>query len=155
MPWKLPPQIKIYEALGCIGDGRIELIGEGAKVYSSSGQKFYTVNYDAQQQAIMANDNGSYWQGYLGYPAIAYLLKAGIIKFNSIYAEALRGIAWKDINTQFKNDFEKTVSQVHEMLLGKGIELDSFTQEIVSIHQQLAKLGLSLLGNKMKPPSGY
>jgi hypothetical protein len=37
--WKLPPIIKVYEALGCIADGRIHVDGDSAKVYSSSGNK--------------------------------------------------------------------------------------------------------------------
>jgi hypothetical protein len=94
MKWKLPPRIKIYEALGCIADGRMEVEGNMAKVYSSSRGKFYTVTYDPERQAIMANDNGSYWQGYLGYPSIAFLMHVGAIRFDHAYAEALEGVAW-------------------------------------------------------------
>lgn len=155
MKWKLPPKIKIYEALGTIGDGRIEVSGNSVKVYSSSGEKFYDVEFDPKQNAIMANDNGSYWQGYLGYPAIAYLMKTGIIKFNPIYAEALKGIAWKDINTKFKNDFEKTEKYVHELLESKSISADDFLKEVDLIYRQIEKLDLSMLGRKTKPPEGY
>lgn len=62
MKWKHPPITKIYEALGSVADERIELVGSSAKVYSSSRNKFYVVSYEPG--AIMANDNGSYWQGY-------------------------------------------------------------------------------------------
>lgn len=44
MKWKLPPKIKVYEALGCVVDGRVELVGEHeARVYSSSRGKSYVV----------------------------------------------------------------------------------------------------------------
>jgi len=155
MQWKLPPKIKIYEALGCVGDDRIELDGSEAKVYSSSGNKFYSVKYDSQANAIMSNDNGSYWQGYIGYPAIAYLMKIGVIKINQIYAEALKGIQWKDINTEFKNDFEKTIAYVHEVLQEKGISVDEFLKEIDGIDMQIRKMNLEVLGKKTKPPVGY
>lgn len=33
MKWKIPPKIKIYEALGCIADKRIEINGNDGKVF--------------------------------------------------------------------------------------------------------------------------
>ena len=70
-----PPTMKIYEALGAVADKRLEITGNTAKVYSSSKGKFYTVTYDSATNAIMSNDNACYFVGYLGYPAIAYLLQ--------------------------------------------------------------------------------
>lgn len=156
MKWKLPPKIKVYEALGCVADGRVELVGENeARVYSSSRGKFYVVKYDADARAIMVNDNGSYWQGYLGYPAIAFLMHIGVVSFDARYAEALKDIAWKDINTRFKNDFEKTAEYIHGILKTKGLILADFFREVESILAQIQKLDLSLLGKKVKPPTGY
>ncbi len=66
MYWKIPPKIKIYEALGCLADGRLKKVDGKVQVYSSSGQKFYTVTFDEKKKAIMTNDNGSYWIGYWG-----------------------------------------------------------------------------------------
>ena len=100
--WKLPPLIKVYEALGCLADGRIEIENNSARVYSSSIGKYYPGTYDPEINAIMCNDNGSYWQGYLGYPAIAYLLSTGIIPYSPVLANLLKDIKWKDLNTQYK-----------------------------------------------------
>ncbi len=155
MKWKLPPPIKIYEALGVIADGRIEADGNGAKVYSSSRNKFYTVMYAADKQQIMANDNGSYWQGNLGYPSIAFLMYIGAVHFNPLYAEALKGIAWKDINTRFKNDFNKTVAHIHVLLQERGVSIEDFLKEVKDIQGQIEVLNLSLLGKRTKPPAGY
>lgn len=155
MKWKVPPPIKIYEALGAIADGRIKVDGNEAKVYSSSGNKFYVVTYDASKQEIMANDNGSYWQGYLGYPSIAFLMYIGVIHFNPLYAEALKEIAWKDINTQFKNNFNTTVTYIHSLLQDKGISIEDFLKDVNAIQTQIEMLNLSLLGKKTKPPIGY
>lgn len=155
MKWKLPPKIKVYEALGALADKRIEVTGNSAKIYSSSGSKFYTVTFDPKLNAIMANDNGSFWQGYLGYPAIAYLMQVGIITFDKKYSEALKGIEWKDINTKFKNDFARTITYVHELLNTRGVNLKVFESEIENILKQVRKLNLSLLGSKTKPPAGY
>ncbi len=97
MLWKTPPRIKVYEALGCIADERITYDEDTARVRSSSGNKTYYVAFNEEKQAIMCNDNGSYWQGYFGYPAIAFLMIRGIIPYTSAFADNLAGIAWKDI----------------------------------------------------------
>lgn len=154
MKWKLPPRIKIYEALGCIGDGRVEVSVNEAKVFSSSRVKFYSVKFNGKN-AIMSNDNGSYWTGCLGYPSIAFLMLKGKIKYNKRFAEALKGIAWKDINTKFKNDYEKTEIFVLEIAKGKEIDVTELLKEIGNILEQIKKLNLDLFGEKIKPPSGY
>ncbi|MFH2085486.1 MAG: hypothetical protein ABII21_01720 [bacterium] len=153
--WKIPPLIKIYETLGCIADNRIQVDGNTAKVYSSSGNKFYTVTYDPEQNAIMCNDNGSYWQGYVGYPAIAFLLKTKIIPYSPRLAELLKDIKWKDINQSFKNDFAKTEEYCQKLVLERGGDLPTLLKEIQAIQEYLAKHPLNLLGSKTKPPSGY
>ncbi len=55
----------------------------------------------------MSNDNGSFYKGYLGYPAIGYLLLIGELDYSPIVAKKLKGLAWKDINQQFKNTLIK------------------------------------------------
>ena len=153
MKWKTSPRIKIYEALGCIADKRIEINGNEAKVFSSSRGKAYSVSYDGNN-SIMCNDNGSYWVGYLGYPAIAFLMLKGKIKYNSKFSEALKDISWKDMNIKFKDDYEKTEKYVLE-LVSKEFNTNEFTEEINNIFEQVKKLDLDLLGKKIMPPSGY
>ncbi len=153
MKWANPPIIKIYEALGAVADGRIEINGNTAKVYSSSGNKFYTVSYDGEKQAIMTNDNSSYWKGYLGYPAIALLFMVGVLELRSELADLLKGIAWKDINTKFKNDFVKTLEYIENGLASDQREkLAAYAKEIES---KIKEINLSLLGAKVLPPVGY
>jgi hypothetical protein len=155
MKWIIPDVIKIYEALGTIADGRIEVDGDSAKVYSSSGGKFYTITYDGSKNAIMSNDNAAYWRGYLGYPAITFLLKTGKIDYDPRYADMLKGIAWKDINVKFKNDFDKTVVYVREMLSKNGTDMNGFDSEVERIRARLKELDLDMLGPRAKPPAGY
>jgi len=155
MKWRLPPKIKIYEALGTLGDGRLEISGNTAKVYSSSGDKFYSVAYDPKANAITSNDNSSYWVGYLGYPAIAFLLKKGVVAHDSDFAGALKGIPWKEVNTKFKNDFEKTEEHVNEILRKKGVDMNEFSAEIERIYNEIRKLKLDKLGKTQKPPVGH
>jgi hypothetical protein len=151
--WSHPPIIKIYEALGSVADGRIEIDGNSAKVYSSSGNKFYSVNYDSEKRAIMTNDNGSFWKGYLGYPAIAYLLKKGVLSYEEDVAKILMNIKWKDINQKFKNDFDKTLDYILSPLT--DTQKENLNNLVQKIDKEIAELDLSLLGKKVKPPEGY
>lgn len=155
MKWKLPPKIKIYEALGCIGDKRIFVLENKANVYSSSKKKSYIVKYDSKTNAIMANDNGSYWKGYLGYPSIAYLMVKGIVKYSKKYAEALKNIHWKDMNVKFKNDFLKTEEYVKQIASNKDIKAEDLLIEINRIYRQIKELNINLFGKKISPPQGY
>jgi len=151
MKWIIPPIKQIYEALGCIADERIEIDGNSAKVYSSSKGKFYSITYNEVKNAIMSNDNTSYWKGYLGYPSIAFLMKTGKLTYDSRYAEALKGISWKDINVKFKNDFDKTDAYTQNILSKKGLDI----KYLETILRQIMELDMNLLGPKTKPPEGY
>lgn len=155
MRWETPPLIKVYEALGAIADGRIEVSGNSAKLYSSSRQKFYTVTYDPARQAIMANDNGSYWKGYLGYPSIALLMKLGVVSCPQQIVAALKGIPWKDIATKHQNDWDQVVDEALRRAEVRGFNSADIRAEAAAIYQEIQGMRLSLLGQKMKPPAGY
>lgn len=153
MKWKQPPVIKIYEALGAVADGRVEVSGNSAKVFSSSRNKFYDVEYDPESQSVMTNDNGSYWQGYLGYPAIAFLLKIEALEYRENLAALLQGIPWKDLNQRFKNDFDKTLEHIQETF--SPSERNDLLEYVRELNRKIAALNLSLLGKKKLPPKGY
>jgi hypothetical protein len=152
MFWKQPPIIKIYEALGCIADGRLEISHNTGKVWSSNKNKYYTITYSPEENAIMCNDNGSYWVGYLGYPAIAFLMQAGVLSYSEEYAQALKGISWKKINTEFKNDFTKTETMVRDILVQQGLNLQSFDQYLTTVSEQIVTLKIKKLGPRITPP---
>lgn len=153
MKWKIPPIPKIYEALGTVADNRIEVEGNTAKVYSSSGNKFYEVRYDPEKEAIMTNDNGSYWRGYLGYPAIAFLFKINVLPYKEDLAQLLKGIHWKNLNTKFKNNFEKAIQHIEENMSSEERErLSEYANEVLSI---IKSKKFNLLGKKAIPPNGF
>lgn len=155
MLWKLPPKIKIYEALGSIGDKRISVSANTAKVYSSSRKKKYIVKYDPEKNAIMANDNASYWAGYLGYPSIAFLLFKRIIDYDSKFANALKDISWKDINVKFRSNYAKTEEYVKEIVASRNFSVSELEADVDKIYNQIKKLNLEKLGKRIKPPKGY
>jgi len=145
----LPPhRIKILEALGAIADNRIK----ENKVYSSSGNKFYEVNY--KENKIYSNDNSSYWQNKLGYPCIAYLMSIKKLSYNNEYANALKGIKWKDLNQLHKNDFDKTENYILNLRKDK-IHVEKLNEYINKVLEEIKDLNLELLEPKTKPPEGY
>ena len=152
MEWKFPPRIKIYEALGCLADGRLEEVGSEIRVYSSSRTKYYTVSFDEPTNAIMANDNGSYWACYLGYPSIAYLMKIKKLPFDGVYAEVLKGISWKELNKKHKNNFEKSIREIDQKIEEQGLDIGAFHRFVDEIMLEIASKKYILLGKKQRPP---
>ena len=153
MHWLHPPKEKIYEALGALADGRVEVEGSSAKVYSSSRNKFYRVDYDPSAQAVMANDNASFYRDYLGYPAIAFLMVTGELTYEPKRAELLKGIPWKDLNEKYKHDFEETIEHVFRERTSD--ERRVIEDEVRNIEEQLRQKHYTLLGQKVRPPEGY
>jgi hypothetical protein len=155
MIWKEPPVIKVYEALGALGDKRVEVEGNTAKVWSSSGNKHYDVLWDPEIPGITANDNGSFYQGYLGYPMVAFLMAKGVLQYNTLWADTLAGFAWKDINVKYKNDWKKTADFIRGELEARGHDLAAFDLELDSIMTQIRELKLERLRATGKPPTSY
>lgn len=149
-PWKMPPLIKVYEALGAIADGRVRMLDEThAEVVSSEGDKHYTVVIDGK--AIVANDNGSYWQGYIGYPAIAVMIAKGIIAGNRDAAIALAGIPWKELNRRYRNDYAQTIAEVERTVgarNGDPVAIKTACEAIVAALSAYAPIR----GARRRPP---
>jgi hypothetical protein len=151
--WKMPPPIKVYEALGAIGDGRVRLEDEHrALVTSSEGDKTYEVEISDDGREISSNDNASYWQGYLGYPAIAVLLMRGLYRAPANVIDALAGIPWKEINRRFKNDYDRTLVEVNRIIEESGHDPDAIASEVDSIIDSIRKLA-PMRGKRRRPPS--
>ncbi|MCK5560520.1 MAG: hypothetical protein KAJ51_08005 [Thermoplasmata archaeon] len=142
--WRMPPRIKVLEALGSIGDARLELFEEKrqAKVTSSMGDKQYTINYDESRNAIDSDDNGSVYKGYLGYPSIAVWMVIGKLSYEPRFSNALKGIEWKKLNDKYKS-YAKVEELVKEQVAERGIsseELDLFVDKIMKEIEMLASI---------------
>jgi hypothetical protein len=154
--WKMPPPIKVYEALGAIGDGRVRAADSSSppgawEVVSSDGSKTYRVELSADGREIGSNDNASYWQGYLGYPAIAVLMARGTLRASAEATRALAGIPWKELNRRFKNDYARTTTEVTRILAERGGDFDAIRAEAASILDALTALALER-GARHRPP---
>ena len=151
--WNLPPLIKAYEALGAIGDGRVRIVDDRrALVTSSDGTKTYEVEISPDGREISSNDNASYWQGYLGYPAIAVLLARGFYRPAANVTDALAGIPWKELNRKFKNDYAKTLADVDKEIERRGHDPDAVRSEAEAVLSFLRKLA-PVRGKRSRPPA--
>jgi hypothetical protein len=151
--WKMPPLAKIYEALGAIGDGRVHIIDAfHATVVSSSGDKTYTVELDSATHQISSNDNASYWQGYLGYPAIAVLILHGIYSPRPETLKALSGVPWKELNTHYRNDYVRTLDDVLAHAKAHGADPAALRAEAAAVLEALRVYG-ARRGKRLRPPS--
>lgn len=152
-PWKMPPLVKVYEALGAIGDGRVRIEDERrATVTSSDGSKTYEVETSADGREIASNDNASYWQGYVGYPAIAVLIARGYYRAPANVIDALAGVAWKEVNRKNKNDWAATIAEVENGLEQAGHDPDAVRSEAEAVLGFLRTLR-PVRGKRTVPPS--
>ena len=152
--WKMPPIIKVYEALGAIGDGRVAIVDRTtARVTSSDGAKVYDVISSEDGREISSNDNASYWQGYLGYPAIATLVMRELLKMPPGVAEMLAGIPWKTINRRFGNDYEKTLGEVDRQLRTAGHQPQQIRLAAEAVLEELGEFA-PLKGKRTRPARG-
>ena len=150
----MPPPIKVYEAIGAIGDGRVRPIDDTHReweVGSSDGAKKYCVEVSADGRGISSNDNASYWQGYLGYPAIAVLIARGALHTSAEATRLLAGIPWKELNHRFKNDYARTTAEVARIVAERGGDFDAIRAEAAAILKALAALSLER-GARRRPP---
>ena len=151
--WKMPPLIKVYEAMGALGDGRVRAEAENrAEVTSSEGNKTYQVELSGGGREIASNDSASYWQGYLGYPAIAVLLLRGLYRAPANVIDALAGIPWNEINKKFRHDYTKSLEEVDRILEQNGHDPDAVRSEADAVLEALARFA-PLRGKRRRPPA--
>jgi hypothetical protein len=149
--WKMPPLAKVYEAFGALGDGRVRLESDRhASVLSSDRSKTYQVEISEDGREIASNDNASYWQGYLGYPAIAVMLKRGLYPVRAEAMAALSGIPWKELNRRYRNDYNRTIKEVMGRVEERGFDSKIIAAEAEAV---LSKLGefAPLRGSRGRP----
>jgi hypothetical protein len=151
--WKVPPRAKVFEAFTAVADGRVSLEGPGsATVVSSDREKTYDVEWSEDGRTIGSNDNASYWQGYLGYPAVAVLLERGELRADEAAVRALAGIPWHDLNKRFKRDYEAAIAAVLADLPGGAAEAGRVERAVRDVLQQLAALDLQRGSRRRRPP---
>jgi hypothetical protein len=142
----------VFEAFSAVADGRVRLAGPGsATVVSSGGDRIYDVEWTEDARSISANDNASYWQGYLGYPALAVLLARGELQAGEDVVRALAGVPWHDLNARFKRDYDAAVAHVLAGLPEGAPAPEAIERAVDNVMDQLAALDLQR-GARRRPP---
>ena len=73
------------------------------------------------------------------------VLMKWIILYEPEYAFMLKGIARKDINKKFKNDFDKTIEYILQWLTATGTDVSALGRAVDDIYDQLESLHMKLL----------
>ena len=153
-PWKLPPRAKVFEAFTAVADDRVRLTGPGsATVVSSGGDKTYDVEWSEDGRTISANDNASYWQGYLGYPILAVLLARDELHADADAIGAVAGVPWHDLNKRYRRDYDAAVAHVLGGLEERGEDAALVERQVDAVQGQLAALDLQRAGRGRRPPT--
>lgn len=139
--------MKVYEALGTLADNRIIIDGNLAEVVSSQKSKTYKVIYDPTLNTIVASDSGTFWQRYVSYPSIAFLLKKEIIRYDRSVMKELKGFVWKDIADQFKHDYDA----MEEFILTKVKDPQKVQTENQRILKEVIDLQLKQPEHLLRP----
>jgi hypothetical protein len=82
-------------------------------------------------------------------------MSIGKIKFQQKFSRALKNIKWKDLNTEFKNNYNKTIEYCQELVEKEGESLKDFLKEVEGIDKQIKNLKVKKLGKRLRPPAGY
>ena len=102
---------------------------------------------------MTANDNASYWQGYVGYPIVAVLLALDRLHADGDAVTAMAGVAWHDLNRRFKRDYEAAIAQVLGELATRGGDPALVEREVAAVLTQLSALDLRREGRGRRPPT--
>lgn len=140
---KLPPIEKIYEAYSVLADDRINIEGNVAHVRSSNGTRKYRVEWE--RNIYSSTDNGTYWQGYPGYPIVAVLLHEKKIMFDESVITYFSEIDWNDLNIKYKRNYRAAVWEIFKQkkLSDKQIEkVENVTQHIF---EQLQRMNIKVV----------
>lgn len=125
-----------------MGDGRIEVIDDKrAHVYSSEGDRRYTVYLDTDKGLAYSDDNGTVYRNYVGYPILAFLMYKGVLPKDDRLVQALKGIRWRQLNERYKKYYivERVVLNI---LKARGIDPETVKRYIDETYRELARINL-------------
>ncbi|EWG07485.1 MAG: hypothetical protein ASUL_03214 [Candidatus Aramenus sulfurataquae] len=139
MKLKLPPRIKVLEALGAIADGRIRKADDHYEVVSSEGDRTYIVKVNGNK--VSSTDNGTTYRGYVGYPIIAVLMLEGRLPFNEKVSKSLKGIDWRRLNEQYKS-YAKVEELVKKIAEERGVKKEEIDTTVEVVLNELKRIPL-------------
>lgn len=151
MHLKMPPRIKILEAVGAVADGRIEKLSDKHfKVVSSERDRTYNVYVDVERGEACSTDNGTTYRNYVGYPIISSLLILGILPYDAAIGKSLANIDWRHLNETFKN-YSLVEEKVKEIARDRGMTPELIDKYSDEVYAQLRKIKLVKVSKCLSP----
>jgi hypothetical protein len=99
--------------------------------------------YNEKENTISSNDSGSTNQGFLWYPAIAFLLKIWKLKYDESILEMMKDINRTDIKEKVHKDYESSYRLVLWNLHMQWYNVDYFISQVEYIYDQIPDLYLN------------
>lgn len=152
--WTRPPRGKLLKAFSTIADGRVvDDSDHQAGVISSTG-KHYVVEYDASKNAIVSNDGGSFFRGYLNYPMIAYLMKRRKLPRDKRVWSWFAGLNYHVLSRDHQRDY---VAIEREILRKSGHDssrdVERLNRYVADVYRAIGERNLARLpSNKLPKP---
>ncbi len=145
---RLPPRIKVLEALSAVYGDRVRPIDEyRCEVVSSDKSRIYHVYVDLSRRVAYSDDNGTMLRGYVGYPIISFLMYRNVLpKFEDV-GKILRDFPWRAMNEKYKK-YELVMNEVYKILQTNGISRSSVDKYINDVLSKLKNLKLRKLPHK-------
>ncbi len=144
---KLPPKIKVLEALSAVCGGRVRRLSNRlARVVSSDGSREYTVYLDIVRGEVYSDDNGTRYRNYVGYPIIAFMMELGILPKNEAIGKPIVNVPWRKLNEQYKS-YELVMKHVLSILQEHDIRPGEVYAYINQVVTKLSKYRLKKLEN--------
>ncbi|WP_446752453.1 hypothetical protein [Vulcanisaeta sp. JCM 16161] len=134
---RMPPRIKVLEALGALADGRVEVINDKeAVVRSSDGTRVYKVYVDVSRREVDSTDNGTVHRGYVGYPIISFLMVKRLLPINEELMNSLKGIPWRKLNEEYKSYAKVMDVIIKDRGLSEG-EVNKYIDQVLSMLRRM------------------
>ena len=139
---KLPPRIKVLEALSAVCGGRVKVINDKfCRVISSDGTRTYNVYVDIENRVAYSDDNGTKFRRYVGYPIIAFLMHKNIIPIDEDVGKIIKDVRWRELNERYKK-YDLVMNEIYKMLNIYGIDRKHVDDYINNVLEILKKLKL-------------
>jgi len=137
---KLPPRIKVLEALSAACGGRVKIVNDKfCRVVSSDGTRIYNVYVDVENRIAYSDDNGTRFRRYIGYPIIAFLMCKNIVPIDENVGKIIRDVKWRELNEKYKK-YDLVMNEIYKILSIYGIDrkhVDNYINNVLEILKKL------------------
>ena len=119
---------------------------------SASKKTLLTLFLQMAQKVIKWNDNtyastdnGTYWQGYTGYPVIGVLILQSKLKVDKDIFHYFSNVNWNSLNKKHKRDYHAALLEVFEEKQIPPQDRETIENLTQQVYEQLKALDLKIV----------